>query len=298
MSAECDAQGVGACATCPSAYDSGVSDGTGLRRKATRIPYPAEATVFVGSRQLTCRVVNLSADGVLIIPPNPIKPNQFVRLNISLPYLEEVLDLDGVVTRETRHEDDYGVVVQFHELPVASETLIRTFVRWAKLRKATPPPVAFTPGRTGPLPRYQPQRGGAAAPPPTRAHRVGPDGRRQRPYTGPARRAPSATKDRGLGPPPREVAITAPRRRFDSELNPIDDLPDIDPSAPRPTPARAVNAVPEELIRWTETQDLGKLYRAAMEELIDQQAEKKKAEMKKADKKKADKKKAERNGDG
>jgi len=62
---------------------------------------------------------------------------------------------------------------------------------------------------------------------------------------------------------------------------------------PISTPARRVPRP-----RERSTQDLGKLYRAAMEELIDQQAEKKKAEMKKADKKKADKKKAERNGDG
>ncbi|MBW2736058.1 MAG: hypothetical protein JRH20_27040 [Deltaproteobacteria bacterium] len=170
--------------------------------------------------------------------------HSFLRLNISLPYLEEVIDLDGFTAREDlTDEGQYEVAVRFHEISRHAETLILTFIRWFELQQQLP------------APRVEPTAPPAPRVKPARALR------------------PSAQKQWVPGRSVRPGASSTPRIGSTSWLG------DHAPSTPierSNTAERAVVAVPEKVVQWTDEQDLGALYRAALDELAVEQKKKRK----------------------
>ena len=102
------------------------------RRRGPRTEHMATALLFVASEQFTCRILNLGTGGVLLIPPTRRPPGMFVRLNLSLPAFDELIDLDGVITRAGEERGHYTWSVEFINAPAREIELIRTFIRWAK----------------------------------------------------------------------------------------------------------------------------------------------------------------------
>lgn len=100
------------------------------RRKAPRIAYFAHAFVHCQNRRHTCQILNLSRKGALLTPPINAKPGTFIRLNLKLPQVEELIDLDAVVIRTTKLHATYAWGVSFLEVPERADALLKTFVNW------------------------------------------------------------------------------------------------------------------------------------------------------------------------
>ncbi len=105
------------------------------RRKSPRTPYPATALVYVGNEQYTCRVADLSKDGLQIYPPVRQGVGTFLRLNIPLPALDKVLDVDGFVVRENEKDGEYSWGVQLHEPSPRATALIEAYVNWDRAQE-------------------------------------------------------------------------------------------------------------------------------------------------------------------
>ena len=73
------------------------------RRAAPRCAYSATAIVYVGNEKLVCRAVDISSGGMLIIPPTRGARGSFLRVNLSLPSFDEVLDPVREQRLEHRH---------------------------------------------------------------------------------------------------------------------------------------------------------------------------------------------------
>ena len=101
------------------------------RRGADRTGYSATALVFVANERYTCVVLNISPTGLLVIPPLREKPGVFVRLNLTLPALDEVIDVDGVIIREGEARGHYAWGIEFVDPPEHVQKVIRTYIRWA-----------------------------------------------------------------------------------------------------------------------------------------------------------------------
>ena len=106
------------------------------RRSSPRTEYSATAIVYLGNEQFTCRIADLSRTGLLVFPPVRRGSGTFVRLNISLPALEQVLDVDGFVMREAERDGYYTWGVQFHQPSARAAALIETYVEWDRKREA------------------------------------------------------------------------------------------------------------------------------------------------------------------
>lgn len=101
------------------------------RRRAPRIPYEGEAVVFVGNDRHECRIVDLSKVGALIAPPLELKVGAYLRLNIKLPQLDQLIDVDAVVARETTYEGTYACGLAFMNVSKQADTLMEAFINRA-----------------------------------------------------------------------------------------------------------------------------------------------------------------------
>jgi len=107
------------------------------RRGSPRTDYSATAIVYLGNEQFSCRIADLSRTGLLLFPPVRQATGTFLRLNISLPALDQFLDVDGFVMREAEKDGYYTWGVQFHQPSAEAEALIETYVEWDRKREAT-----------------------------------------------------------------------------------------------------------------------------------------------------------------
>lgn len=134
------------------------------RRLSPRCAYSATAIVYVGSEQLVCRAVDISSGGMLIIPPNRRERGSFLRINLSLPSFDEVLDIDAIVVREAEVNGRYAWGVAFHEPEPRVVKLLAAFVQWGLARsrhaseaaEPTPPAPVAAEGATEERSRVQP----------------------------------------------------------------------------------------------------------------------------------------------
>lgn len=105
------------------------------RRGSPRTSYSETAIVYLGNEQFSSRLADLSRSGLLVFPPMRQGPGTFLRLNISLPALDTVLDVDAFVVREDEKDGYYTWGVQFHELSAEAGALIDTYVKWDRNRE-------------------------------------------------------------------------------------------------------------------------------------------------------------------
>lgn len=107
----------------------------GQKPAAEACEYTATAIVYVGNEQFHCRATDLSVRGVVLFPQVRRTAGSFIRINLCLPAFQDLLDVDGVVARETVRNGYYAWRVHFHEIPAAVEVLVRTYVTWDKYRQ-------------------------------------------------------------------------------------------------------------------------------------------------------------------
>lgn len=105
------------------------------RRRAGRAAYSITAVVYLRDERFTARVLNLSASGLLIIPPVDAAPGTLVRLNLTLPGLDQIIDVQGVVAREELVEGYRAWGVEFHGTARETAGLLETYVEWARERQ-------------------------------------------------------------------------------------------------------------------------------------------------------------------
>ena len=107
----------------------------GEGRRVSRYPYAGEALVSFQNEQFTCRAVDIGVNSLILIPPSRATVGVYARMNLSLPGLDEVIDVDGIVTRETKADGYYAVEVRFHDSSRRAAALLATFVRWRESRQ-------------------------------------------------------------------------------------------------------------------------------------------------------------------
>ncbi|MCB9554977.1 MAG: PilZ domain-containing protein [Deltaproteobacteria bacterium] len=224
------------------------------QQKTTSVPHAAQVLVFMGSEHFVCQVANLSGTGMLIFPPVEIPPNTFLRLNLELPHTNEVLDLDAFSTHDGAFGRRYAVAVRFHEIPGHSETLIRTYVRWAALHKKTHGDQLGAQAQAQP-PAVRTVARRPASPAPAIGQRVGADS------------DPQIGVGRDTEPDLSRTLADARRQQIDAGRTTTGPHRSVTSRAPRHTPARAARAIPENVVSNTATSELEALYQAALEEL-------------------------------
>lgn len=107
----------------------------GKKPRSPRQQYEAEALIYAGNRQFTCRLINIAASGVLLYSPEEVVRGTFIRLNLTLPGLDQVLDIDGVVAR-VGQKDRYIVLgVKFLDPSPEFTSVLGTFVKWLEERR-------------------------------------------------------------------------------------------------------------------------------------------------------------------
>jgi hypothetical protein len=84
--------------------------------------------MFIGSQRFSCRLVNLSASRALLLAPHPLKPNTLVRLNLKVPGLDELIDVDAIVTGETSIDGAKAWDVKFTELGARAGRLLSAYI--------------------------------------------------------------------------------------------------------------------------------------------------------------------------
>ncbi|MCA9664424.1 MAG: PilZ domain-containing protein [Myxococcales bacterium] len=102
------------------------------RRRESRLEHSATALVYVGNDTHLCHILNLGPRGLLVAPPVHHAPGAFVRLNLTLPALDEVIDVDGVIVREGEARGFYAWGIELVDPPARVLEVIRTYIRWAR----------------------------------------------------------------------------------------------------------------------------------------------------------------------
>lgn len=109
------------------------------RRSVPRIPYLAHAYVHCHNRKQVCQIINISCQGALLSPPILAKIGTSIQLNLKLPQLDELIDLDAVVIRDASTNDSHAYGVSFVNVSRRSELLMKTFVDWVIEQNARSP---------------------------------------------------------------------------------------------------------------------------------------------------------------
>jgi len=258
------------------------------RRNATRVNFAAKATIFVANRQVACWIVDISAQGALLMPLEKVAPQQYARINMVLPGLEEVLDVDAVVVRETVADGRYAVGVQFASSDRRTETLIRTYVSWVLAQTGGAAGGAASEPARSPAPRApgRPATEAAAATPKTAAPTTAAPKTAASTTAAPTTAAPKTAAPKTAAPktaapktaapktaaPTTTVAAIAARRvpalpSTGAPSSPTGTHPRVSPAASQPAPPE--DPMSDEPVSRVELRDL---YRLALDNMKEKQA--------------------------
>ena len=100
--------------------------------RSPRQPYSSTAVIYSGNDQITCRIINISESGVLLYAPKKQRRGAFLRMNLTLPGVERVLDVDGVVSREGERKGQYALAIKFYQPTGEFKIVLATFLCWYK----------------------------------------------------------------------------------------------------------------------------------------------------------------------
>ena len=98
--------------------------------------YSASALIFVDNRQLTCRLIKISAIAVQLYAAEDLPAGTYVRLNLTLPGVDKVLDVDGVISSRGKQSGHLVLGVTFFDPPVEFTRLVGTFIGWLQRDRA------------------------------------------------------------------------------------------------------------------------------------------------------------------
>ena len=105
------------------------------RRKSRRIPLEVEARI-VASGDSSCRVVNLSTTGALVVSPVPMDEMVVVRIDVTLPLngQDEVFQCEAAVVRCSRRPDGaYDLGLYFTDVPKPSREQLQKAIDAASI---------------------------------------------------------------------------------------------------------------------------------------------------------------------
>ena len=114
------------------------------------------AVVHAANRRLQCIAVNLSNNGMLLIPPARAGAGLEMQLNFTFPGMDEWVTVKAVLVREGRYRNRYAWGIKFTEVAPYASTLIRSYVRKVARGEITEPQMSakakplFGDGTTGP----------------------------------------------------------------------------------------------------------------------------------------------------
>lgn len=86
--------------------------------RAPRVPYRIQATLVTADRFYHCEVINLSATGILLLPPVRCCVGASLDVVLPLPGSRAPVQLKGWVVREGEHSGRYALGIDFDLLPI------------------------------------------------------------------------------------------------------------------------------------------------------------------------------------
>jgi len=100
------------------------------QRRAPRVTLDTRVVVQTGSQVFVCRSGNLSATGMLLYSSTPLSHTRFVRVLLSLPGRHRSLALTALFVWEAEEQHSHGhpFAIEFHELPLESQLVLRRFI--------------------------------------------------------------------------------------------------------------------------------------------------------------------------
>jgi hypothetical protein len=105
------------------------------RRRAPRAEYSVTTVVYLAQARFTARVLNLSATGLLLIPPVDAEVGAPVHLNLTLPGLDEIIAVDGTLAREEDVEGYRAWGIELRGASDETQALIEAYVGWVRRRE-------------------------------------------------------------------------------------------------------------------------------------------------------------------
>ncbi|MBK6848882.1 MAG: PilZ domain-containing protein, partial [Proteobacteria bacterium] len=107
---------------------------TAERRVAPRAPWYGQALLHMQQRRLGCTVVDVSASGLLVVPPARAAKGAALEIDLMLPPHLEPVRLAAVVAREGDVHGHYAWGLRFVDPPPSSGNVATT-----RFRRATAP---------------------------------------------------------------------------------------------------------------------------------------------------------------
>ncbi|MBK8481952.1 MAG: PilZ domain-containing protein [Proteobacteria bacterium] len=104
------------------------------RRAAPRAPWYGQALLHIQQRRLGCTVVDVSASGLLVVPPARAAKGASLLIDLMLPPQLAPVRLSAVVAREGNVHGHYAWGLQFVDPPVDVQTVISAFVSTTRRR--------------------------------------------------------------------------------------------------------------------------------------------------------------------
>lgn len=96
--------------------------------------YSVTAVVYLGEERFTARVLNVSSGGLLLIAPVDAPLATRLRLNLTLPGLDQIVDVQADITRDERVEGYRAWGVRLVEPAPDTAILLQTYVDWVAER--------------------------------------------------------------------------------------------------------------------------------------------------------------------
>ncbi len=97
--------------------------------------YSTGAVVYAGNSQYTCRLLKISPTGTRLLAPCGLPRGTFIRINLTLPGVARVLDVDGVVAQAGREQGHIMLSVQFLNASQEFTITLATFLKWLGERR-------------------------------------------------------------------------------------------------------------------------------------------------------------------
>jgi hypothetical protein len=98
------------------------------RRRDPRIAFAATIICMIADQKLLCRAVDLSASGILLLPPARAAVGQLVTLMFTVPAVSAGLTVHGILVRETRADGSYAWGIQLVDVPRRAAQELRRHV--------------------------------------------------------------------------------------------------------------------------------------------------------------------------
>ena len=105
------------------------------RRYAPRVPLGTEARLRSGNRELTCKVVDVSGQGMAVETDADERLDRFVRSHVHLDVQAPPVDLDAIVIRSDRRAGRIRWALAFHQPPPHMLSQVSQFVQSLNERK-------------------------------------------------------------------------------------------------------------------------------------------------------------------